>query len=200
MDNPNLEFSSTKVKYKGQADAGDPGDLNLQFDRKKGELKFKASDVDLTGLGDPVALVVAAGNYIAASITYGASYKPSAACFRQDFADVFCLASEKEGWPNVVLEALACGVPVVATSVWGTPEIIPSPEIGSLVPWSDVPALAAALREALHRSWEPERLRAHALQHTWDRTAGGLVAHYEEILRERGVALPRLRPEEGLPE
>ena len=47
-------------------------------------------------------------------------------------ADLFCLASSREGWPNVLLESLACGTPVVATNVWGIPEIICSDSVGLL--------------------------------------------------------------------
>ncbi len=45
-------------------------------------------------------------------------------------ADVLILASSREGWPNVLLEAMACGTPVVATNAWGNPEVVSAPEAG----------------------------------------------------------------------
>jgi glycosyltransferase involved in cell wall biosynthesis len=77
------------------------------------------------------------------------------AVFRQ--ADLAVLASDTEGLPNAVLEAMAHGVPVVATSVGGTPELLNS-GAGSLVPPRDPAALAAAIRAYL----EDRNLRQHA--------------------------------------
>ena len=48
-------------------------------------------------------------------------------------ADIFVLASSREGWANVLLEAMACGTPVVATNVNGTPEVVRDPKLGVLV-------------------------------------------------------------------
>lgn len=89
-------------------------------------------------------------------------------------ADLLCLASDKEGWANVLLEALACGTPVVGTNVWGTPEVISSPELGVLVDRT-VPAIREGLRQALTRSWDREAIVAHAHEHTWQRTAERVV-------------------------
>ncbi|PYP94632.1 MAG: hypothetical protein DMD38_15250 [Gemmatimonadetes bacterium] len=59
--------------------------------------------------------------------------------------DVFVLSSRTEGTPMVLFEAMAAGVPVVATAVGGVPDIVSSAE-GALVPANDATALAAAIR------------------------------------------------------
>jgi glycosyltransferase involved in cell wall biosynthesis len=64
-------------------------------------------------------------------------------------ADVLVLASNREGWANVLLEAMACGTPVVATNIWGTPEVVATPEAGRLVDEATPQALSTAIRELL---------------------------------------------------
>jgi glycosyltransferase involved in cell wall biosynthesis len=86
-------------------------------------------------------------------------------------ADLFCLASEKEGRPNVVLEALACGTPVVATGVWGTPEIVSRDDVGLLTDSVEPAALGARINEALARAWNREAIVAHSRGFSWDAAA-----------------------------
>jgi teichuronic acid biosynthesis glycosyltransferase TuaC len=78
---------------------------------------------------------------------------------------VFCLPSQSEGSPNVILEALACGRPVVATEVGGIPQLVNS-ECGMLVKPKTPSALAQALHAALSRTWD-EAAIASRLNRTW---------------------------------
>ena len=82
--------------------------------------------------------------------------------------DVLSLPSHNEGIPNVILEALACGVPVVASCVGGVAEVIDNDELGLLVEPGDPVALAEALASALDRSWDRDRLAAGAARFTWE--------------------------------
>jgi len=88
-----------------------------------------------------------------------------------NIADLFCLASSHEGWPNVILEALACSVPVVAANVWGIPEIIGHDDkLGIVVERSPEP-IAKAINTALDTKWDKNHIRQFAESKTWDKTA-----------------------------
>lgn len=95
-------------------------------------------------------------------------------------ADLFCLATRSEGWSNVLLEALACGRPVVSTRVGGNAEIVTGDHVGLLVPYGDRVALERALLDGLDRRWEPDTLAGHARRHSWDVTAAQVL---EELTR-----------------
>jgi glycosyltransferase involved in cell wall biosynthesis len=88
-------------------------------------------------------------------------------------ADVSCLASRDEGWPNVILESLACGTPVVATGVGAAPQLLANPELGIIVdPTSE--AICAGLSQALQREWNPQTISAYAQGHTWENVAASV--------------------------
>ena len=84
-------------------------------------------------------------------------------------ADVFVLATRNEGWANVFLEAMACGLPVVTTRVGGNAEVVCRPELGEVVTFDDEPTLTRALSTALSRRWDRAAIRTHAEANTWDR-------------------------------
>lgn len=99
-------------------------------------------------------------------------------------ADVFCLSSVREGWPNVLAEALACGAPVVSTDVGDARRIIGDESRGLRVPPSDVYAMADALALALDRDWDRAELSRFAHERTWDRVARQILDEIEAVTVE----------------
>jgi len=97
-------------------------------------------------------------------------------------ADLFVLPSLNEGFPTVIPEAMACGKPVVATSVGGIPEIVSSEELGILVPPKDSEALAKAILEALNKKWYADKILGHAKQYSWSNLAKKIIMVYEKAL------------------
>src|SRR5271157_2364060 len=90
-------------------------------------------------------------------------------------ADVSCLASRQEGWPNVVLESLACGTPVVATAVGAAPQLLATPGLGIIVDPTPE-AIHAGLSRALQQDWSAGTLSAFARGHTWENVAARVDA------------------------
>jgi teichuronic acid biosynthesis glycosyltransferase TuaC len=108
-------------------------------------------------------------------------------------ADVFCLASFREGWPNVVMESLACATPVVATRVYGTPEILVSPDLGILTDTTPE-SMEAGLRGALGTHWERPKIRAYIEAYTWQNIAARIQAAFHTAL---GVDQNKNHPSSG---
>ena len=96
-------------------------------------------------------------------------------------ADLFALASSREGWPNVLCEAQACGLPAVATEVWGVPEIIRREELGVLVEERTVEGLRAGLEAALARTWDRASIESAGRSRTWDRVAEELAVVFDAV-------------------
>jgi glycosyltransferase involved in cell wall biosynthesis len=100
-------------------------------------------------------------------------------------ADVFVLATSNEGWANVFLEAMACGLPVVTTDVGGNAEVVCDRALGTVVPFGDADALRAAIAAALARDWDRAAIRRHAEDNDWDGRVAILVAEFRALCADR---------------
>ncbi len=85
-------------------------------------------------------------------------------------SDIFALTSLREGRPNVVLEALACGTPVVSMNNWGLSQIVDLDK-GVLLDSYEPAGIARAIDETLQRHWDRRAISDSMKEHTWDRTA-----------------------------
>lgn len=109
--------------------------------------------------------------------------------------DVFVLPSRAEGISNTILEAMACGLPVIATRVGGNPELVVEGETGSLIPASDSGALADAMAryveapEFARRQGRAGRLRAER-EFSLDGMVARYGALYDALLGEAGQTVP----------
>jgi glycosyltransferase involved in cell wall biosynthesis len=105
-------------------------------------------------------------------------------------ADLFVLATSNEGWANVLLEAMACGLPVVTTRVGGNAEVVSDDALGILVPFGDADALRAAIAESLGKSWDASRIRLYAEENSWDHRIEQLVAEFRRLYGVRRLTAP----------
>jgi len=96
-------------------------------------------------------------------------------------ADVTVLASSREGWPNVLLESMACGTPVVASRVGGVPEIIQDPVAGRMVGERTADGFASAIEQLLSDRPDRRLIRAYAERFSWDRTSHSQLALFRSL-------------------
>ncbi len=97
-------------------------------------------------------------------------------------SDLLVLPTYREGWPNVVTEALASGLPVVASAVGGIPEICRDLAVTRLVPPGDEAALSEAIAEFLATPPDAQRVRAQAVEYSWDDTINMLSKLFQELV------------------
>ncbi|HEX6864137.1 MAG TPA: glycosyltransferase [Thermoanaerobaculia bacterium] len=109
-------------------------------------------------------------------------------------ADALVLASSREGIANVLIESMACGTPVIATSVWGTPEAVSVPEAGVLMRNRSAGALVEAAERLFADYPDREATRRHAATFTWERTSRD---HLEVLRAAMGGPQPEVATSGG---
>jgi glycosyltransferase involved in cell wall biosynthesis len=101
--------------------------------------------------------------------------------------DALVLASSAEGWANVLLEAMACGTPVVASTIPGTIEVVTRPEAGRLMGSYDARSLANAAEQLLATPPERDATRRYAQAFSWDSTTAGQLKLFQDLVRRGPV-------------
>jgi teichuronic acid biosynthesis glycosyltransferase TuaC len=120
------------------------------------------------------------------AVTLAGRLAPEQVAAMLNAADLFVLASQSEGWCNAIVEALACGCPVVATDVGGNGEIVNDPALGRLVASGDRAALAEGICRALEQRWDRGRIAATGGRRDWQQTARECVDVMESVMRQGG--------------
>jgi len=103
-------------------------------------------------------------------------------------ADALVLASSREGWANVLLEAMACGTPVVASPAWGCREAVRAPEAGLVLDDTQPASIAAGVRRLLANPPDRVATRRYAEAFGWAETTQGQLDLFRRVLAARGSA------------
>ena len=119
---------------------------------------------------------------LVARVRFLGSVPQAELCSYYNAADALVLASSREGMPNVVLEAMACGTPVVATPVGGVPELITAPEAGELMRERSPDALVRAWTTLQARKPDRAATRKFAERLGWQSVIEAQCALYARVL------------------
>lgn len=99
-------------------------------------------------------------------------------------ADILILASSREGWPNVLLESMACGTPVVATEVGGIPEVITTSDAGRMTDDRSSTGFLKIIKELWDNYPERTAVRRYAEMFSWEATTAGQISLFQSISKK----------------
>lgn len=130
---------------------------------------------------------------LAGRVHFVGALPPDGVCRALSASDVFVLSSRNEGWANVLLEAMACGLPAVASDVGGNAEVVRRPDLGTIVPFGDHALLLSALNEALETAWDRVGIRQYAEQNDWQVRVDVLVEEFRRLAAPQSASSPGCR-------
>jgi teichuronic acid biosynthesis glycosyltransferase TuaC len=105
-------------------------------------------------------------------------------------ADLLLLVSTHEGWPNVLLESMACGTPVAVSEIGGITDIVAAAEAGRIVADVTPSRLAATIRDLLAAPPSRAATRAYAERFDWQSTTEGQIALFRQVLDGHSMKQP----------
>jgi glycosyltransferase involved in cell wall biosynthesis len=126
---------------------------------------------------------LAAETRVAERVRFSGRVAPERMPLHYRAADCLVLASQREGMPNVLLESLACGTPVVATRVGGCAEIVCEAVAGRLIDAADPAVIAAAVSEVVRAAAHPGAVAAYARRFSWGPSVERQLAEFRRIAR-----------------
>jgi teichuronic acid biosynthesis glycosyltransferase TuaC len=97
-------------------------------------------------------------------------------------ADLFVLPTQNEGWANVFLEAMACGLPIVTTDVGGNREVVCSNDLGIIISFNNMQILSKVIAEGLRHHWERDVILQYARNNSWDDRVARLEALFRGVV------------------
>src|SRR5258705_6565372 len=97
-------------------------------------------------------------------------------------ADSLVLSSSREGWANVLLEAMACGTPVIASNIWGNPEVVKTAASGVVMEQNTPEGIARAVRTLFANLPARTATREYAEGFSWDDTTRGQIAVFHCVI------------------
>jgi glycosyltransferase involved in cell wall biosynthesis len=111
-------------------------------------------------------------------------------------ADIFAMPSEREGLPNAMIEAMACGLPIIGSEIGGIVDLIEHEENGLLVPVGDPVTLAAGIRRYIENPDFARQMGEQARQtaqdrHSWDRILAQYLELYRSVLAKKSPAFSK---------
>jgi teichuronic acid biosynthesis glycosyltransferase TuaC len=145
-------------------------------------------DVKLVIIGEGAAKVklqqLATDEGVSDRVTFVAPLSQAALRLYYNACDALVLASSREGWANVLLEAMACGTPVVASDVWGTPEVVRVPEAGVLLEENSPSGIAHGVRKLRNCYPAHGATRAYAERFGWATTTAGQIDLFRQAIQQ----------------